>query len=118
MSRYEFYTSNFHGALIPAEELDYYADRAQEQLEEYKRAFTVTEPKEGAEEMAVYAMAEALYSFDAAMNASAGVSSASIGSVSTSYSSPAGKIDISPAGQERELYRCARRYLDIYRGCG
>ena len=118
MSRYEFYTSDFHGALIPVEEWNYYGARAEEQLEEYKRAFTVTEPKEGAEAMAVCAIAETLYSFDAAISASAGVSSASIGSVSTSYSNPAGKIDISPAGQERELYRCARRHLDIYRGCG
>lgn len=118
MVEYETYTEIFHGATVPMEEWNYYGARAEEQLEEYKRAFTVTEPKEGAEAMAVCAIAETMYSFDAAISASAGVSSASIGSVSTSYSNPAGKMDLSQAGQARELYRCARRYLDIYRGCG
>ena len=68
--------------------------------------------------MAVCAMAEALYSFQLLLSGEAGpIQSASIGSVSVSYGSAQG-LDLSPGGRERELYRCAARYLDIYRGCG
>ena len=69
---------------------------------------------------ALLAMAEALYSFDLLANGQGGpVQSASIGSVSVSYSGPAGQsLDLSPRGREKELYRCASQYLDIYRGVG
>ena len=45
------------------------------------------------------------------------MSAASIGSVSVSYSGSANAVDTSQAAQARELYRCAKLYLDIYRGC-
>lgn len=63
------------------------------------------------------AMAETLYGFDLLANGTGGpVQSASIGSVSVSYGGAAQTADLSPKGQERELYRCACRYLDICRG--
>lgn len=118
MVTYSVYEDGFHGAAIPVADWPYYASRAEDQLEQYKRVYCVTEPKEGAESMAICAMAEALYSFDAALNAGNNVNSASIGSVSVSYAGAGAKVDVSPAGQARELYRCAKRYLNIYRGCG
>lgn len=70
--------------------------------------------------MAICAMAEALYGFELIANGEGGpVQSASIGSVSVSYGSGGAQaVDMSPAGQTRELYRTACLYLEIYRGCG
>ena len=65
--------------------------------------------------MAVCAMADALYYFETAANGGA-VTSSSIGSVSSSQQAP--EVDVSAKAQNRELYRCASLYLDIYRGCG
>lgn len=116
---------------VPQCDWPFYAMRADEQLARFKRMYAVTIPgdladKPGApgvpyaEAMAICAMAEALASFDSIRNGTGGpVSSASIGSVSVSYGSlSAATLDISPKGQAKELYRCASRYLDIYRGVG
>ena len=121
MASYSFYVSAYCGKLIAQEEewADYSA-RAVEQLAQYKRLYQVTAPEPDSENRAVCAMAEALYSFDLLANGEAGpIQSVSIGSVSASYGSTAAQsVDLSPKGQARELYRCASRYLDIYRGCG
>lgn len=115
---YDFYTAVYFGGSIPFDEWTSYAIRAEAQLARYKRVYKVTAPDEEAEQKAVCAMAEALYSFDLIANGEGGaVQSASVGSVSTSYGSQQA-VDISPAAQSRELYRCACLYLDIYRGCG
>ena len=114
MADYEFYASVYMGDSIPENEFPRLAKRAGEQLSRYKRIYTVSAPDENAEAMAVCAMADAFYAFDAVANGG-NVQSASIGSVSTSYGS-APSIDISPKGQAKELYRCACLYLDIYRG--
>ncbi len=120
MADWDFYLNVYHGTTIPAEEWAAYADRASEQLARYKRIYTVSIPEDtpDGEERAVCAMAEALYGFDLLTSGEGGpVQSASIGSVSVSYST-AQMMDLSPRGQARELYRCASRYLDIYRGVG
>lgn len=109
----------------------FYAARATEQLARFKRMYTVAIPADledkpdasgvpYAEAMAICAMAEALASFDAIQNGTGGpVSSASIGSVSVSYGNlAASTLDVSPKGQAKELYRCASKYLEIYRGVG
>ena len=71
-------------------------------------------PDDTAEDMAVCAMADALYYYEAAANGLL-VQSASVGSVSSS--SAGGALpDMSPRAQSAELYRCAQLYLDIYRG--
>ena len=115
---YDFYTAVYFGGSIPFDEWASYAMRAEAQLARYKRVYKVTAPDEESEQKAVCAMAEALYSFDLIANGEGGaVQSASVGSVSTSYGSQQA-VDISPAAQSRELYRCACLYLDIYRGCG
>ena len=120
MTDYSFYQEKYHGRAIPAEDWPYYEARAAEQLAQYKRIYTVTVPEDtpDGEDWAVCAMAESMYRFDLLSSGEGGpVQSASIGSVSVSYSGAAAQaVDLSPAGQSKELYRCARRYLDIYRG--
>ena len=120
MVEYDFYAATYGGCSIQVGEWPMYVRRAVDQLKEYKRKYTVTAPEKDSEAMAVCAMADALAYFTAAQNGAGGViSSASLGSVSVSYSSgAAAAVDLSPKGQEKELYRCACRYLDIYRGVG
>lgn len=115
---WDFYCNVYHGSTIPLEDWTYCELRAAEQLERYKRIYTVTAPSPDSEQRAACAMAEALYGFDLLANGEGGpVQSASIGSVSVSYGSAAAQaMDLSPQGQAKELYRCACRYLDIYRG--
>ena len=120
MVDYKFYTDIFHGGSIAAAEWPAYERAAADHLARYKRIYTVTEPEgtEDAEAMAICAMAEALHGFDLIANGEGGaIQSASIGSVSTSWgSSGTDAVDISPAAQAKELYRCACLYLEIYRG--
>ena len=122
MVDHKFYTDTFHGGSISAEDWPLFEARAADQLARYKRVYTVTVPEDApnAESMAICAMADALAYFTAALNGAGGpVSSASIGSVSTSYAgSSGGSADLSAKGQAQELYRCACLYLDIYRGVG
>lgn len=122
MPDYTFYRDAYLGDAIPPEAWPACAERASEQLARYKRIYTVTVPAgtpDGAER-AVCAMAEALYGFDLLLNGEGGpVQSAAIGSVSVTYGGAAAQsLDLSPRGQARELYRCACRYLDIFRGVG
>lgn len=117
MVDYSFYTGTYKGTSITDPEWPMFEARAQEQLAYYKRIYTVTAPEEDSEKMAVCAIADALAYFTAAQNGAGGaVSSASIGSVSVSYGSVANSVDLSAKGQARELMRCAKLYLDIYRG--
>ena len=53
MPDYTFYTTEYLGDSIPGEEFFRLAKRAAEQLNTYKRAFTVTVPDENAEAMAI-----------------------------------------------------------------
>ena len=114
MVEHSFYTDTYHGSSIPVEEWPTFEARATEQLARYKRMYTVTAPEETSESMAICAMADALFSFNLILNGDGGITSASVGSVSTSYNTAA--IDASPKGQAAELYCCAKMYLDIYRG--
>lgn len=120
MTDWDFYLNVYHGSAIPFEDWSYCELRAAAQLERYKRIYTVTTPegKPDSEDMAVCAMAEAMYGFDLLASGEGGpVRSTSIGSVSVSYAGTAAQsMDLSPQRQARELYRTACRYLDIYRG--
>jgi len=88
-------------------------------LGRYQQIYAVASTDPDGELKAVCAIAEALYFFDLLSNGEGGpVQSASIGSVSASYGGAVQSMDLSPRGRERELYRCASRYLDICRGCG
>lgn len=112
MADYAFYTTIYMGGSIPEADFPRLAQRAGEQLARYKRIYTVTAPETNSEDMAICAMADALYYFETAQNAP---QSASIGSVSSSRGTA---VDVSPKAQSKELYRCAVLYLDIYRGVG
>ena len=116
----DFYLNAFCGGSIPEGEWAGYEARAAAQLARYRRIYQVSAPRPRAADMAVCAMAEALYSFDLLASGESGpLQSASIGSVSASYGGAGAQaVDLSPRGQERELYRCASLYLDICRGVG
>ena len=119
MVDFKFYTEIYRGSSIPETDWPLFEARAAEQLARYKRIYTVTAPEENSEALAVCAIADALAYFTAVQNSTGGaVSSASIGSVSISYGGAQNAVDLSPKGQARELYRCAKQYLDIYRGVG
>ena len=113
------YIAAYHGTAITdlafPGEWAYYSNQAIAKLEYYKRIYTVVASDEKAEKLAVCAMADALFYFANAQNGTANVSSASIGSVSVSYNAPKA-VDLSPKAQEKELFRCASQYLEIYRG--
>lgn len=115
MADYGFYVAAYLGGSIPEADFPRLSKRAGEQLARYKRLYRVTSPDGDSEDMAVCAMADALYYFETAQNGGI-VTSASIGSVSSGQKAP--EVDISPKAQARELYRCACLYLDVYRGVG
>ena len=117
MVGYDFYAGQYLGDSISEKDWPMYGKRAAEVLNRYKRIYTVIESDAMAENMAVCAMADALFYFANAQNGTAAVASASIGSVSVSYNAPK-SVDLSPKAQERELFRCASQYLEIYRGVG
>ena len=118
MVDFDFYQNTYGGTSLTAEEWNIFGKRASEQLARYKRIYAVTALESDSEGLAACAMADALAYFCDAQNGSGGaVSSASIGSVSVSYGGGQ-TVDCSPKAQERELMRCARLYLDIYRGVG
>lgn len=118
MVTYEFYRGTYNGSSITETDWPMYCQRSQDQLNKYKRIYTVTAPEKTSEAMAVCSMAEALAYFTAAQNGMGAVASASIGSVSVSYGNATNTVDISSKGQAKELYRCATQYLEIYRGVG
>ena len=115
MVTYDFYRDTYLGSSITEQEWPAFAARAQDQLNRYKRIYTVVAPGESSEAMAVCAIAEVIASISTAQSGAGAVTSASIGSVSVSYGGVS-TLDLSPKGQARELYDAARRYLDIYRG--
>ena len=114
MVNYNFYRTEYCGDSIEAADFDRLSKRASEQLARYEKIYRV-DGDEAARSMAVCAMADALYYFEAAANGGV-VTSSSIGSVSSSRKAP--EIDVSAKSQNREPYRCASLYMDIYRGCG
>lgn len=117
MVTFDFYREIYGGNSVPESEFTAYARDAAAILERYKRIYTVTTTGENSEQMALCAMADALYFFSCASNGELGAASVSVGSVSSSRAQGA-QPDLSPAAQSRELYRCACLYLEIYRGGG
>ena len=117
MELYDFYKNTYCGTAIGEDEFPELLRRAADQLALYKRGYTVTGTEE-MEKMALCAMAEAIGYFDAAQNGQGGLRYASVGTVSVSGKGIYSQVDISPEAQQRELYRTAQRYLEIYRGSG
>lgn len=115
MVTFEFYKNTYHGSSVTEQEWPIFSARAQDQLNRYKRIYTVTAPEKNSEAMAVCAMTDVVAAIAAAQRGSGAVTSASIGSVSVNYGST-DTIDLSPKGQARELYAAAQLHLNIYRG--
>lgn len=114
---YRFYRQTYQGSALSGEEFNQFLARAEDYLRGLCSRYQVT----GSEEdraMALCAIADAMAYYDAARNGTGGLKYASVGSVSVSGKGVYGVVDISPAAQERELYRRAGRYLRIYRGAG
>ena len=111
MADYAFYTDTYLGEAVPETDFHRLSKRAEEQLSRYERIYVVCGDQE-ARDMAVCAMTDAMFYFEAAVNGGL-VTSSSIGSVSSSQKVDA--VDISPKAQAKELYRCASLYLSIYR---
>lgn len=120
MVDYDFYTGIYHGGAISADEWPMAEREASAQLAKYKHMYTITAPdnEPNAESMAICAMAEAMV-FNARTETGQGgaVSSASIGSVSVSYSGASG-VDMSAKGKANRVYNSMALYLDVYRGVG
>lgn len=109
MADYSFYVNQYGGSIIPEGAFFGVAARAWDALKRMKRIYRVEPGMENGEALAVCAMAEVLY---ADRKRSGGVSAASVGNVTVRYESG----NASGLGIARELYRCALRYLNIYRG--
>lgn len=116
MVTYDFYKSTYCGCSVSPEEWPTLVKQAQSQLDKYKRQYTVVAPEKDSEAMAVCAMVDSLAYFIAAQNGNVGPVSASVGSISVSYSNAVSSVDISPKAQEKELYRCCSQHLEICRG--
>ena len=112
---YDFYLNTYCGTAIDAQEFPCYLARAEDKLSYYERTYQVT-GDENMRKMALCAMAEVIGYFDAAQNGQGGLRYASVGTVSVSGKGIYSQVDISPKAQEKELYRTACRYLNIYRG--
>lgn len=112
---YGFYVQTYGGSALSEAELREAAQRAAEQLAQYERSYRVT-GEEVARKMAICAMAESIVYFQKAQNGEGGLRYAKVGTMSVSGKGIYSAVDISPKAQERELYRIASRYLDIYRG--
>lgn len=105
MVPYDFYTDTYHGGSISAAEWPMVEREASAHLARMERIYTVTGTDDD-RKMAVCAMAEKLV--DNARKS--GVSSASIGSVSVSYSQQ------TQTSTNRDMLREASLYLRISRG--
>ena len=118
MPDFLYYQTTYMGTIQDEVEFNRYAARARDQLARYRRIYTVTAPDEDAEKMAICAMADAVAWYEGARDGTGGpVASVSVGSVSeTDSGGAAGSLDFSQAAQDREMYRRACLYLDIYRG--
>ena len=114
---YPFYREVFRGTALEEADFPEAAARAEDVLRSYERAYRVTGSAED-RARAVCAMAEVIAYFDAAQNGQGGLRYAKVGSVSVSGKGIYSQVDISASAQEKELYRTAGRYLEIYRGTG
>ena len=106
MVKYEFYVNQYLGSAIPEKAFSGMAAQAQRVLNRLKQTYRVESSGEGAEALAICAMAETFW-----QNRNKGLASATIGSVSVRYETDRKAL-------RRELYDTACMYLDIYRGVG
>lgn len=106
MTDFNFYSETYCGSLIPADAWDAVCRDAEAQMNRYERIYHVSYPQTGSRNMAVCAMAEALYEFAQLQDAGGAVQSVSVGNVSENRAAVAAP-DTSAAAQAAELYRRA-----------
>ena len=82
MTDFNFYSETYCGSLIPADAWDAVCRDAEAQMNRYERIYHVSYPQTGSRNMAVCAMAEALYEFAQLQDAGGAVQSVSVGNVS------------------------------------
>lgn len=104
MVEYGFYVNTYLGEKIPEKAFASLAAQAAGVLGGYERHYQVS-GGEDAKAMAICAMAECLQEHHRRCRHTA----ASVGNVSVRYETPKEPL-------ERQLYRAASTYLDIYRG--
>ncbi len=109
MADYDFYVNCYLGSAIPEKAFPAAAAQAAAALERIERIYTVAGSGEETRKLAICAMAEAVY---AASHRKAGMTAASVGSMSVRYETG----ERADKALQRELYRKAAIYLDIYRG--
>ncbi len=100
---YGFYKGAYMGSRIPEAAFPEFMARARDAMRRLQSRYTVSGGEE-AFNMALCAMAEAIYD---STGRRGGVASASAGQVSVRYES-----------RDRSVYDAAATYLDIYRGVG
>lgn len=115
MVAYEFYISTYHGGMISPADWIAAEREAQAHLARYKRIYHVNVPSEESENLAICAMADVLTSYAEIGTAGSTVTSASIGSVSESYGGTS-SVEDRAKRQEKDIYKAACLYLDVYRG--
>lgn len=108
MVEYDFYVNSYLGSAIPEKAFPGMAARARDALTRFESIYTVEAAGQESRNMALCAMAEAIFE----ARRQGGLRSANVGSVRVQYEDGSGKA------LERELYRRASIYLDIYRGVG
>ena len=101
-----FYTKQYLGTLIPATAFPEAVNRAGDALERFRRIYRVTGSGEVAQNMALCAMAEAVYLH---AKRGGGITSATVGNASVRYTDK-------PKSLDRQLLEKASIYLDICRG--
>lgn len=116
MVTYDFYVDKYQGSSVSVENWPALERDASARLQYYKKTYTVSETDEFTEAMAICAMAEVLDYFEQLENGTFVVQSASVGSVSVNYDNSAKSVDISAKSREKEVFKAARLYIDVYRG--
>lgn len=117
MTDYIFYLGEYAGGSIPQDVWPDVQRDASAKVARYERIYTVTWLEPNGRDMAVCAIADAMYAFERLQAEGGAIQSASVGSVSESRAAVSAP-DTSPAAQEQEFYRCLCLYADVYRGCG
>ena len=114
MVEFAFYRDVYGGDSVQEGEFRAYARDASAHLERYKRVYRVTDTAENSEQMALCAMIDAPVLFRLGAKRRCGSQRERW---QREQQPGAGRAAGSnPAAQNRELYRCAQLYLDIYRG--
>ena len=112
----QFYIDIYGGRALEGAELSEALRRAEDWLARLEHRYCLSEFVENGRALALCAMADCMAYFAAAQNGRGGLRYASVGTVSVSGKGIYSAVDISPEAQERELLRCAKTYLDVYRG--